>query len=196
MIVCKLQVGREGVFEDVDVRVVADRRDKGRFNGEAGGVAAGVEDSGAGVGRFQTLGEFAVVPVEGDAEADEIRNPGWTFFAEGADGCGAAEAGSGAEGVFDVLGHVVVGVHDGGNAALGVAGVGLVEGGFCDEGDLVSAAQFECGDESGDARAYDDDVHGCWCLGGLDVRGWSWEGTMLIPKQLGFNVSVYGVEDV
>ena len=139
------------MFEDVDVGGVADGGDEGHFDGEARGVAAGVEDAGAAVGGFAGLGEFAVFPVERDAEADEVPDAIWAFGAEDFYGFGAAEAGAGAEGVFDVLFDAVVGVHDGGDAALGVAGVGFGESGFCNQGDLVGFREFERGDESGDA---------------------------------------------
>jgi hypothetical protein len=72
----------EGVLEDGDVGLRADGADEGGFDREAGGVAAGVEDAGAGVGGFEAAGELAVFGVvEGDAEADEVADAVWAFGA-------------------------------------------------------------------------------------------------------------------
>ena len=151
------EVAGEGVFENLDIGS-ADGADEGGFDGEAGGVAAGVEDAGVGVGGLHASGEMAVVLVEADAEADEVADAGGAFGAEDLDGGAAVESGAGAEGVFDVLLDGVVGEHGGGDSALRVAGVGFREAGLGDQGDAVMPGELDGGDEAGDAAAYDDDA--------------------------------------
>jgi hypothetical protein len=152
------EVEGEGVLEDGDVGG-SDGVDQGQLDGEAGGVASGVEDAGFGVSGFEASSKIAGGGlVEADAEPDEVADALGAFGAEDADGFGIAKAGSGGEGVGDVAGGGVVGEHDGGDAALCPAGVGVGELGLGDEGYGVLAAQLQGCDETGDAGAYDQNV--------------------------------------
>ena len=68
----------------------------------AGGVAAGVEDAGDGVGALAGEGDLAVEGVEGDAEADEVVDAVGGLVGEDAGGFGVDEAGAGGDGVVEV----------------------------------------------------------------------------------------------
>ena len=111
---------------------------------------------------LETLHEVAVgVAVEGDAERDELADAGRPLVDEHAHGLGVAEARAGDERVADVVLGAVVGEHHAGDAALRVAGVGVLEHVLRHEGDAASALHGVQRDgEPGDAAADDDGVDG------------------------------------
>ena len=75
------EIEGEGVFEDADVRG-ANGADQGCFDGKAGGVTSGMEDTCFRMSSLQAAGEVAGGGlIEGDPEADEVANAGRAFGA-------------------------------------------------------------------------------------------------------------------
>jgi subtilisin family serine protease len=64
-------LGGQGVFEHCDAGE-AGEGGEGELDVGAGGVAAGVEDAGEGVGALAGEGDLAVDGIEGDAQTDEV----------------------------------------------------------------------------------------------------------------------------
>ena len=85
----------------------------------------------------------------------------WGFADDGFDGGAVAETAGDGHGVLDVGFEGVFGFPDGGDAALGVVGVGFLEFGFGDEEDFAAAGcaagggfgGSERGAKTGDAAA-------------------------------------------
>jgi len=100
--------------------------------------------------------------VEGDAEAYEVVDAVGGLLGEDAGGLGVDEAGAGSHGVVQVALGGVVGPDGGGDAALGKAGVAVVNGALGeDEYGAAPTGKSLAGQEgsveAGDAGA-DDDV--------------------------------------
>ncbi len=122
-----MEAGGQAVLEDGDAGLPGDAAD-GELDVGAGGVAAGVDDAGLAVGALTAQGDLAVQGVEGDAEADEVGDAVGGLLGQDAGGLDVDEAGASGDGVLEVqLGRVAL-ADGGGDAALGVAGVALVDG--------------------------------------------------------------------
>ena len=117
-------------------------RASAELNGKAGGVAACVQDTGAGSARLRATGKLAVVLIEGDAEADEIADARRALREHRTStAAGCTESSAGAQGVGNVLLDAVVGEHCGGDATLREAGVALFKPRLGDQRDRVLAAR-------------------------------------------------------
>ena len=125
------------------------------FNGVAGAVAAGMQDARARVRALAAEGDGALGGVEGDSEFGEAADPVGRFPYENLDGGAVAEAGAGGQGVGQVLLDAVVRAHGGGDAALGVLGVGFLDGALGDDDRAAVPGGEQGGVEPGDARAQD-----------------------------------------
>src|SRR3972149_1127663 len=109
-------LGGQRELEDGDAGLAGDGG-KGELHVGAGGVAAGVEDAGEGVGALAAESDLAVEGIEGDAEADEVVDAVGGLLGEDAGGLGVDEAGAGGDGVRQVLFGGVAGSDGGGDAA-------------------------------------------------------------------------------
>ena len=109
---------------------------------------------------LEALDERAVgVAVERDAEVDRARGCARALVDEHAHGLGVAEPRAGDERVADVVVDAVVVEHDAGDAALRVAGVGVLEHVLRHERDAAAVLDGVQRDgQSGDAAADDDDA--------------------------------------
>src|SRR6478752_6345968 len=87
------------------------------------------------------------------APFDQLLNSLGGFANDHIDDVGVAERAAGDEGVVDMLLEAVVGIHDAGDAALGVAAVGLLDGVFGDDEGAESLVDLICGSQSGEAAA-------------------------------------------
>ena len=145
----------EGVIEDRDLRV-ADGGAQGGLDGGAGAVAAGVEDARVAVSGFPPECDFAAEGVEGDTVVDEVPDPGRRFFAEHPGGFFVDQAVTGRDGVGEVLGGGIERADGGGDAALGPAGVAVIDAALGEDEDGPELACFESDEEAGDAAADDD----------------------------------------
>ncbi len=156
------QVDDERHFRDADGFAGFDGVDEGLGEFFAGGVAVGVDDAGEAVTPFEAEGEVVGVAglfVEVGAPGEEFENALGTFLDDDVDGLGVAEAGAADEGVVDVRFDAVGGLEDGGDAALGVPGVGLVEGVLGEDEDVGAfGSSGNGGAEAGDAAADDQNV--------------------------------------
>ena len=163
------EVEDEGVFEDLDFVVCADLAGEGVGEFAAGGVAEGVDDAGGGVTAFAADGEAAIdFAVEVGAPFDEFLDAGGGFGDDGFDGGEVAEAAGDGHGVGDVGFEGIAGLspaHDGGDAALGVEGVGFLEVRFREEEDFAVSAAIgrgegcaEAADAATDHEAVGEDV--------------------------------------
>ena len=133
--------------------------DQGGLDGGAGRVAAGVQHARPRMRGFEPAGDPGFIPVEVDAEADEVPHPGGTLRAQHPDGGGIAEARPGPQGVDHMGFHRVVGEHRRGDATLGVPGVAVRQGRLGHQGDGVAGVgRPDGGDQSGQAAADDEDV--------------------------------------
>ena len=111
--------------------------------------------------RLEALDEGAVrAAVERDAEGDELADAGGSLVDEHAHRVGIAEAGPRGQGVADVVCGAVVVEHHAGDAALGVARVGVLEHVLGHQRDAAAVLDGVEGDgQPGDAAADDDGVH-------------------------------------
>ncbi len=117
--------------------------------------------------RLAAEEEFAGgVGVEVGADLEEPLDGLGSTLHHRADRGRIAETGAGGERVLDVEIGGVVFADRGGETALGVAGVGLAEHAFGEEGDAETGWQAQGEGQSGDAGANDDDVVGVGILGG------------------------------
>src|SRR3990170_2742813 len=149
-------LGGEGEVEDGDFAVLGERGE-GELDVGAGGVAAGVEDAGRGVGALAGEGDLAVLGVERHAEAHEVVDAVGGLGGEDAGGLAVYEAGAGGDRVVEVLLGGVARPDGRGDAALRPARVAVVNGALGDDEHGAVLAGEEGGVQPGDAGA-DDDV--------------------------------------
>ncbi len=91
------------------------------------------------LGVTLTLGELASL-VEAHSEPHQSLDRGWPLADDQLHDVPAAQSGAGAQGVLHMSVHRVIRLHDGRDAALGVAGIGLVEGPLCHDDNLAPLA--------------------------------------------------------
>ncbi len=121
------EVDQERVLDHADI-ARPQPCDEGLLDRRARGVAARVQDARVRVGGFEALDEVAVgAAVERDAEGDQLADARGPLVDQHPHGLGVAESGSRGQGVADVVLGAVVVEHHTGDAALRVAGVGVLE---------------------------------------------------------------------
>ena len=98
--------------------------------------------------------------VELHSEADQAIDCRSGLVREGSDGEGIAESGAGADGICGVDFGVVEQRDRRCDATLGSLGVGLLEGGLADQGDIGEVGGQEGGVDAGQSAADDEDVLG------------------------------------
>ncbi len=107
--------------------------DDGSHHFAAGHVAEGVDDAVVTVAAFAAERDLAGFLVEVGSPVDEFLDATRGFADDHIDDGGVAECAAGDERVVDMFFKTVVGVHDAGDAALGVGAVGLLDGVFRDD---------------------------------------------------------------
>ena len=155
-------VDEHGVFEQAEPPGGRLGAGGGRERGgdlTAGGVPAGVEDAGEGMGAFHAARPGSgLVPVELDTGGRESEQRIGTGGAQHLDGLVDAVPGTGGERIGHMGGDGVIGADDPGDPALRPRGVRLTEAALRDHGDLVAAGQTQGAGETGDPGAGDDDA--------------------------------------
>ena len=125
----------------------------------AGRVAMGVQNAVAAVralaGEQQLAGSG--LAVEAGVPLKQLVDARGALRDEDMAGNGVDEAGAGADGVFGMLFDISRAAERDGDAALGVAGVGLPEALLGDEQDVCVVGEADGGAKTGDACADDDE---------------------------------------
>jgi len=127
--------------------------DDGAHHLEAGGVAEGVDDAVVAVAALD-----AGLLVEAGAEGDEVVDLPRGLADDQLDDGAVAEAGAGGEGVLDVVLEAVLGRAHGGDAALGVGAVALLDAVLGDHQHPEVGRGGQGGAQAGDAAADDQQV--------------------------------------
>lgn len=166
------------VFVESDVGLTGDGLQESAFDFAPGHVAS-VQDPAFTVAAFPAQVQLASAVLTGgfafgesDAEFDEFGDSCGAIFDDGADDLGFTEAGSCGEGVADVEFERIFRAGDGGDAALGVVGVGFGAILFGDDGDAAVRGDLEREHQAGDTAAEDEVIvlFHAWELVGVDER--------------------------
>ena len=138
----------------------------------AGGVAAGVDYPGAGVSRLSGNQQDSVLGVEVNAQLDQLADAPRTLLHKHRHRLGIAQPPSRRQGVGRVQRRTVTGINRGGDAALGVAAAGLLQGGLGQDRDLEAGlGSFDGREETGYPTAHDHQIKAV--REGLDAdRSW------------------------
>ena len=154
------EVGDEAVLEN-DNAGLCNACGKRGLDGSPGRIAPGMEHASTRVRGLAPPCQLAVLAIEGDPEAEQLADAVRPLPAQDPGHARIGEAGPRPQGVRHVLCDAVIRKERRRDAALRVAGVALGEFGLRHECDIVRTARLDGGDQSGDARADDDDVaHG------------------------------------
>ena len=158
------EVDGQVVLEDRDVRLLGDRRQQGPLDLAAGDVL-GVENAALGMAALLAEVQFARAVGAGNlalgklhAQLDQLRNPRRAFLDDRADGGFLAQAGAGLERVAHVQLEGVLLAGDGGDAALGVVGVGLGAVLLGDDRHAPMRRDLQGEGKPGDAAAEDEKI--------------------------------------
>jgi len=133
---------RKREVQDGDARLVAGTAECA-FDFSPGPVAAGMDDAGAAVGRLPSERKLAAERIEGDAVADEVPDPGWTFGAEDARSRFVNKARAGFDRIGEMLFRGIKGSDGGGDAALRPTRVAVVDGPLGQDEDWPELTRFE-----------------------------------------------------
>src|SRR5205085_10140349 len=93
-----------------------------------------------------------------DAERDELANALGTFFDDELDDAAVAEAGAGFDRIRRMRLRRIVGIPNGGDAALRPVRIGILERPLREKSDLSVFCGFKCERHAGDAAAYDEEI--------------------------------------
>ncbi len=156
------QVQHEGVLDQPDPRVAADRGVQGALHLGAGRVAAGVHDPVRPVAALAGQHQRAVrVAVELGAPADQLPDPRRALLDQHLHGLRVAEPDPGDLGVVGVRLGGVQRVEDPGDPALRPAGGAVVDVDLGDHRDVqAELAQVQRGGQPGDAGTHHDHIGG------------------------------------
>jgi hypothetical protein len=152
-----------GPFGEADSRVGAGKSHQGAADLRTRGVAVGVENARAGVGRFagaEELSGMAVsIVIEVGAPLDQFFNAEKAFANK--DFCSGAKNNSIAcvYGVFQMQSNVFVAFRCDSDSTLRVMGVGLAEGLLGDYQDIAVVGQLDGCAEARDARSHHQKIH-------------------------------------
>ena len=117
------QVDRKGVLPDFDVRQSLHATGDSPHDFLAGGVAQGMDDAVVAVAAFASQGQLSAGLVELGAPGDQFLDPLRGLADHLLDDRPVAQRAAGLERVADMVLEAVFGVHDAGDAALGVGAV-------------------------------------------------------------------------
>src|SRR5262249_37763398 len=147
------QVEGKGVVAEGDVGRLPGPGDDGPHDLVAGGVAQGVDDAAVAVAALARPGELAILPVAGPAPADHVADLSGGLADDHLDDGAVAQAAARGERVLDVVLEAVLGREHGGDAALGVAAVALLDAVLGDDEDFERGRHLKGGPQPGDAGA-------------------------------------------
>lgn len=117
----------------------------------SGGIAMGVENTGAAVCCFAREGEFRSGAIEFRAPFDQLRDVLRAFFDQKRNGLGAAQTVPGRQGVLFVQADFVFVAERYRNAALCPRGGGIAERGFRENQNAAGTAEFDGRAQTGNA---------------------------------------------
>ncbi len=126
----------------------------------AGGISAGMKDTGHGMGRLFGQSHLAVHGVKGHAHFDEVGYAVSGFGHQYAHGVPVRQAGTGHHRVPEVKVRGIALAYGGGNAALGVLGVAVIDAALGEDEDTAAPLGQQGGVEPGNAAADDHIVVG------------------------------------
>jgi hypothetical protein len=155
------KVDGEMVFEHLDVGMAGHGVEQSPLDFAAGDVL-GVQDAAFGMTAFAAQIQFAaavdIAFGKFHAEFDQFGDAGGALGDDGAHDLLMAEAGAGGEGVAHVHFDGVLLAGDGGDAALGVVGVGFGAGFLGGNGDAPQMGGLQREGKAGNAAAQDQEV--------------------------------------
>jgi hypothetical protein len=153
------QVEDEGVFDDLDLRRLLQRREQRPADLGPGGVPAGVRDAALEMPALAGQRDVAVgAHIEVGAGRDEPADGRRPLRDEGPHGRVRAQPDPGGEGVGEMLGGAVIGGQRRRDAALRPPGGAVVEQRLGDEQHPSVRPRPQRRDKPRDARPHDDDV--------------------------------------
>jgi hypothetical protein len=155
------QINGDVVFKNLDVGLGGDGGEQGPLDFAAGHVL-GVEDAALGMAAFppQIQLAFAVDFALGELHPDfhQFGNARRPFLDDDADDVFVAQPGPGGQRITHMDFRGVLFAHDGGDAALGVIGVGLGAGFFGDNGDAPQRSDFQGEGKPGNPAAQNQEI--------------------------------------
>ena len=156
------KIDGEMVFKDVDIGIRGNRVEEGSFDFASRDIL-GVENPTLRVSAFFSqiplaLSRFQIPFAKLHAESDQVLDATGAFAQDLPDDLLIAESRSGIAGILDMFLDGILFARDGGDAALGVVGVGFSPVLFGDDGHSTSFRDLEREVESGNAASEDDKV--------------------------------------
>ena len=127
--------------------------DEGLGDDSACFVAVGVGDARVGVASFEGGGDIAINHIESAAPVEQLPDKPGTLADDEVNGFFIAESAACAQRIGDVRFEFVGFFEDGGDASLGVPGIAVFDGSFCNDGYGAVLRGLDCSAKARDACA-------------------------------------------
>ncbi len=150
------QVGNSGEGLKGDAVGRAGALAKGANDFASGGVTVSMQNAATAVGAFARESEPGALAIELSAPCDQLLDGGRTFFDQGANCFGIAEAVAGNEGVLLVQFDLIVVAESRSYASLRIFGGRFLQTVFGDDKHPAGRGELNCGAETCNAGPYDD----------------------------------------